>query len=112
MAVTPATIYAARVWLRIQRNGTGITLRRAGSFLSEQMLYLSYDNGASLVGGEDAAATTYRRKVVLLGVRGHATVADTDVQQGDRFGLDGVNFAVESVIPTPGGVQVNAYQDQ
>ena len=45
------------------------------------------------------------QRAVVFGVREHPTVADTDIQRGDRFVMGATEFEVIGVIEAPGEVQ-------
>jgi hypothetical protein len=45
------------------------------------------------------------QRAVVFGVQNHPTIADTDIQRGDRFLLGETEFEVMAVIRAPGEAQ-------
>jgi hypothetical protein len=98
---------AVDAWLRIQRNPTVVTLIRNNHPLVDQTVRVEMENTAN-ADTPDGGVSGSRRSAVLFGVRGHPTVADTDVQRGDLFALNGARFRVVSIAMFPGEVQARA----
>jgi hypothetical protein len=98
---------AIEAWDRIEERATVITIRRGGETLDAQTVRIEMSDG----GREDL---TLRRglnvmpgvqRAVVFGVRQHPTVADTDIQRGDRFVVGTTEFEVIGVIVGVGDVQ-------
>lgn len=100
---------AVDAWGRIQRDPESITIQRGNSDLSAQTVRIEFDNQSGLnsevKGGGGASA---RRSCIVFGVVDHPTVADTNIQRGDKFRLDGTDYRVVQVIKPPGEVQATA----
>lgn len=95
---------AADAWKRINEKPSTITLRTAaGVNRASQVMRLEVDNRASV--GESAAGVTPRMNVILYGIRGHATLADTVMAEGDRFVYAGDQYAIQDVILQTGEIQ-------
>lgn len=109
---------AERIWIKIQRNKlpivftkpkvvtkTGTTPETA---LPAQMVRVTSDSRATVVGG--VAGTAPKHALVVFGVKGHPdpAVTDTDIDEGYTFPYDGETYRVNKVIPVPGGVQAIA----
>jgi hypothetical protein len=45
-------------------------------------------------------ATVSETRVLVLGYKGHATIADTDLQRGDRFKHQGQTYTVTQILPS------------
>lgn len=98
---------AALAWRRINDKPTSVTFRTAaGATLAAQTVRVESDNTATPA--ESAAGAAPRRKVVIFGVRNHATVADTVVAEGYRFVLNNDEYRVMDLILTLGEVQALA----
>lgn len=92
-------------WARIQEKPFSVVIVRGTSTtLAAQTVRLEYSNQmpSEPSGG---AGTSSKQTVILFGVRGHATVADTNVMRGDRFAVSGVQYRVVAVVLTLGEVQ-------
>jgi len=74
-----------------------ITVRRGSSTLGAQTVRLETLASQRAVVGE--GGVTFMCDAHLLGYRDHPTVADTDIQAGDRFRADGVDYDVVIVLP-------------
>ena len=95
---------AALAWRRINDNPTSVELRTlAGADLAAQTVRLDWDNSASMAQGEAGAAAV--RKLTMLGVKGHATVADTVIEVGYTFKLNGESLRCVHVIPQIGQIE-------
>mgnify|MGYP006921630760 CR=1 FL=1 len=94
------------VWRMIQRHSASVSFDRAGVALAAQTVRLAYDNTQLTSRGEVGQAT--ERKLVILGVRDHPTIADTDIRAGDRFAIGKALYEVFDVIVLPGSVQAFA----
>ncbi len=95
---------AARAWRRIGDKPTSVTFKKPnGTTLAAQTVRLESDNSASLAESEAGAAP--RRKLIIFGVRNHATVTDTDIAEGYRFISGNDLYRVVDIITTLGEVQ-------
>ena len=98
---------AVEAWERIGEKATAITIRRGGETLDTQTVRIEMSDG----GREDLDlrrglnVTPGVQRVVVFGVRQHPTVADTDIQRGDRFVVGVTEFEVIGVIAVVGEVQ-------
>lgn len=81
----------------IALKSTSITVRRGSSTLGAQTVRLETLASQRAVVGE--GGVTFMCDAHLLGYRDHPTVADTDIQAGDRFRADGVDYEVVIVLP-------------
>ncbi len=76
---------------------TSVVLIRDGAAQTAQAVRIEELRSRSEAPTE--AGYTGRADVVLIGYKGHPTIADTDVQRGDRFAVDGVSFEVTMLVP-------------
>lgn len=76
---------------------TSITVRRGNSTLSAQTVRLETLASQRAVVGE--GGITYQCDALALGYKNHPSVADTDLQPGDRFQADGVAYEVVILLP-------------
>lgn len=76
---------------------TSITVRRGSSTLSAQTVRLETLASQRAVVGE--GGVTFMCDAHLLGYRDHPTVADTDIQPGDRFRADEIDYEVVIRLP-------------
>lgn len=88
-----ATSIAALIALK----PTSITIVRAGSTLAAQTVRLETLASQRQVAGQ--GGVTHMIDALALGYRNHPTIADTDMQAGDRFTADGVAYEVVAVMP-------------
>lgn len=98
---------AVRAWRRILRKPDEVALRRGTATLTAQVVRVTYDNVRN-TGANEAGGQATERRVVIFGVRGHPTVADTDIRVGDRFARGATVYQVQDVILLPGSVQAFA----
>lgn len=102
-----AATRAALAWRRIQDKPTSVAFRTpSGSTLSAQSVRVENESSASPT--MSAAGKSAARRVVVFGIKGHATEADTDVAEGYRFILGGDEYRVQSIVLTIGEVQAFA----
>lgn len=105
---------AARAWRRINRDPVSVAFTRPRSvaangtvtpdtLLSAQTVRIVSDNRPRQVEGVAGAAP--QRHVVVYGVAGHATVANTDMAEGYRFILGDDEYRIVDVIAVPGELQ-------
>lgn len=99
--------FAVRAWRLIQRNPSSITIRRAETFLDAQTVRVEKSNTAREMPNENAV--TVVRDVIIFGVKGHPddAVADTNIENGDEFGLNGEIYVVDDVVQVVGGIQAH-----
>lgn len=77
---------------------TSIAIERDGqATLAAQTVRLDTYTAASEVGYFFDTGLLRVQGFVLLGYKNHPTVADTDIETGDRFALDGRIYEVEKV---------------
>ncbi len=81
----------------IALKSTSITIVREGSTISAQTVRLETLASPQMV--QTAGGITHRIDGHLLGYKNHPTVSDTDIQAGDRFRADGIDYEVEAVLP-------------
>ena len=72
-----------------------------------QIVRIEFDTTAINERQTDATEASERR-LVLFGVRGHHTQADTDLQNGDLFILNDARYEVMDVVLLLGEVQARA----
>jgi hypothetical protein len=95
---------AAFAWRRINEKPDSIAFKNAaGTVLAAQTVRVESDNSATLAEGVAGAAP--KRKVVVFGVRNHATVADTDIKEGYRFVYLNDEYRCVDIILTLGEIQ-------
>lgn len=106
-AALPGTIdseqRAIRAWVRIQRRPRSIVVIRKGVAQSAQTVRVELNNGGSVTNAAIGQVDT--QGVIVYGVIGHPTVADTDIQEQDRAIIDGKTYTFETVISPPGELQ-------
>lgn len=108
---------AVDAWQRVQRDPTEITIVRHDTTLAAQTVRVVM--GTETNEREGQVGATLRRMGVVFGVRGHATVADTDIRADDRFALNvgtdaaprWIQFTVLDVDYRPGEVQARVEQN-
>ena len=99
-----AATRAALAARRIADKPTSVAFRTpSGSTLSAQSVRVENDSTASPT--MSTAGKSAARRVVVFGIRGHATESDTDVAEGYRFILAGDEFRVQAIVLTLGEVQ-------
>ena len=91
---------AADAWKRINEKPLSIVLRTAaGASRAAQTVRVESDNSATP--SESAAGSAAKRKVIVFGVRNHATVTDTVIAEGDRFVyLGDLYICVDTILQT------------
>lgn len=97
-----ATARARVIWQLIQANPFSVTLKRGSSTLAVQTVRMEYDKAT-----QDAISPAGRgseRALMIFGVRNHPTVANTDLQKGDRFVYQLREYTLlDPIYPLPGG---------
>ena len=95
---------AAAAWRRIQDKPTSVTFRLpGGSSLAAQTVRLESDSNASP--SESVAGAAPRRRVVIFGIRNHATLTNTNMAEGYRFVYLNDEYRVMDIILTLGEIQ-------
>lgn len=95
---------AALAWRRILDKPSSVAFKPpTGATLAAQTVRVESDSNASPA--ETAAGAAPRRKVIIFGVRNHATIADTVIAEGYRFILNNDEYRVIDLIYTLGEVQ-------
>lgn len=95
---------AALAYARILDKPSSVAFKTpAGTVLTAQTVRLESDNSASQ--SESEAGRAPRRKLIIFGVRNHATVTDTNMAEGYRFVSGGDEYKVVDIIETLGEVQ-------
>lgn len=95
---------AALAWKRIQDKPTSVAFRTpAGTILAAQAVRVEADSNATPT--TSTAGKNASRRVVVFGIRNHATLPDTDLAEGYRFNLGNDQYRCESVILTLGEIQ-------
>lgn len=98
---------AARAWARIQDRPTSITVYRDSIAQTAQTVRIEATNSRANIERRDAGEVSVL-SIILFGVRGHATQADTDLERGDLFTYGGGQYRVIDVWRLPGEVQARA----
>lgn len=95
---------SAAAWKRINDKPTSVAFKTTnGTVLSAQTVRLEWDSNASE--SESPAGVTAVRKLIIFGVRDHATVANTNVGEGYRFVYSGDEYRVIDTLLTIGEIQ-------
>lgn len=95
---------AADAWKRINEKPLSIVLRTAaGVNRAAQTVRVESDNSATP--SESAAGSAAKRKVIIFGVRNHATVTDTAMAEGDRFNYLNDQYICTDTILQTGEIQ-------
>lgn len=104
---------AAAAWRRIQDKPSSVAFIRPAvvtptgttpeTTLTSQDVRIEQDNTATPT--ESPTGIAARRKVIVFGVRNHATIADTDMKQGYRFRYEDENYRVNDIILQLGEIQ-------
>lgn len=97
---------AADAWWRISEKPTSVTLKRNGVLLAAQTMRVDVNSSASPA--ESAAGMGAARKLTIFGVRGHSSIADTDIRKGDTVVLGTSEYTVVSINEQNSG-EVQAY---
>lgn len=102
-----AATRAALAWRRIQDKPSSLAFRTpAGVTLAAQSVRVESDNANSM--SSSTAGTAGTRKIVIFGIRDHATLSDTVVAEGYRCIIAGDEYRVQSIVLTIGEVQAFA----
>ena len=76
---------------------TTITVKRGASTLGAQSVRLETLSSQRAIVGD--GGITFQCDAMALGYKNHPTIADTNLQPGDRFVADGVAYEVILVMP-------------
>lgn len=98
---------AAHAWRRLHDKFEPVTSvafkTAAGVTLAAQEVRIEVDNRASM--SSSAAGSAPRMTLIVYGVRNHATIADTIMEEGFRFILGSDEYRCIDVILTLGEIQ-------
>lgn len=107
LAATPTATEAQRAALayrRILDKPSSVAFKTpAGVTLSAQTVRIEPDSSAGMATSE--AGTGQVRKAVVFGVCNHATVTDTNLDDGYRFVLEGDEYRCVGILKTLGEIQ-------
>lgn len=87
---------AQDAWDRIQDKPSSIVLIRAKAPLAAQTMRIEMSE--ELSEGTGGAGQSAKQRGTLFGIKGHCSLADTDIQRDDRFTSKGIQYRVLSVI--------------
>lgn len=96
---------ASAAWRRIQEKPTEITVVRDETVLDPQTVRIEYSTltiAQELTGG---AGNSGHQTAIVFGIRGHATLPDTDIERNDLFTAEGLQFRIISLTLTTGEIQ-------
>jgi len=98
---------ALEAWERIREQPTQIVIRRGDVMLDAQTVRIELSDSAreDLDLRRGLNVTPGVQRAVVFGVRHHPTIADTNIERGDRFVVGATELEVISVITVPGEVQ-------
>jgi len=89
---------------RIGEKPTTVVFKTAaGASIAAQVVRLEYDNRATLA--SSTAGATPRMNLIVYGVRGHPSIADTDIKEGYRFNFGNDSYSISDIILQLGEVQ-------
>lgn len=94
-------------WTFITEKPSSVVLRRGNANLAAQTVRIEYDT-TSNNDVKGAAGQSAKQQVIVFGVEGHPTIADTNIARSDRFAYRGQQFTIISVIFQTGQIQANA----
>ncbi len=96
---------AVDAWSRIQDKPSSIVvIRGKNTTLAAQTVRIETTSNPTEVKGEGDGSSA-RLDVVVFGVTGHPTVANTDLKRDDRFAVSGVQYKVVHVVFQTGEIQ-------
>jgi len=104
-AGTAASDRAADAWRRISEKPTSIVVVRNKVSQPAQTVRVEYSNQQSNAEQKGGAGKSSTQRVMIFGIRGHESEADTDIERDDRIKIDGLQFRVVSVILQTGEKQ-------
>lgn len=106
MTAPSESVRAALAWRRIGHKSESVQFRTpAGTTLPPQVVRVEHDSGAGTATSEAGAGQV--RKAVIFGIKGHATLPDTDIKEGYRCVLGGAEYRCVGTLLTIGEVQAN-----
>lgn len=76
---------------------TSITVVRGATTLSAQTVRIDSLSGSRQI--TTSAGQVHQADGLILGYKGHPTIANTDIKPGDRFALGGVKYEVIALVP-------------
>jgi hypothetical protein len=91
-------------WNHIQRHRKSIALKRGTNTLDAQTVSVQPGNEERQVELASGKSMTIR-DIVIFGVYGHPTVANTDIRKDDQFAYLGRLYKVTDVIVSEGSLQ-------
>lgn len=93
---------AADAWARIQRDPTSVQFMRIGTLQPAQTVRIVISSSSIRETDGSSGATVTRMTVIVFGIQDHATLADTDMQIGDRFFLETQEYEIRTVVAANG----------
>lgn len=95
-------------WIRIQQRPSSIVLLRGNPAVAQtaQIMRVEHDN--TITESEGGGGKSSSQRVFLFGVKGHRTIANTDIQRSDRFVIGTTQYRVVAVMDQIGEVQAIA----
>ena len=99
-----ANIRAAAAWKRIQDKPETVAVWRNDDFDHNETVRLEWDNATNTMANTENAVTAITR-VIVFGIRNHATLPNTDIVEGDEVYLGGEAYQVKDVLLTIGELQ-------
>lgn len=103
---------AADAWSRITDKPASISIYRdrtrttPDETLDPQTVRLEFSSTVREALGEGGRSSI--RDLIVFGIKGHASIPDTDIRRGDVFEHDGNRYRVVDVLTTTGEVQARA----
>lgn len=101
-----ATKRAIDAWRAIQRDPTSVQFIRRGVAASAQTVRV--EHSSSVLTNAQETRTNIKQRLIVFGVVGHPTQANTNVVVGDRFVLQSREYEVKTVTFVPGEIQASA----
>lgn len=101
------SVSADSAWRIVERSPSSVTVIRGGSALAPQTVRIEYLGAGRRMINTTEIARVSTLGVFILGVRNHDTQADTDLQEGDQFALNGRVFVIDHIQYR--GDQLHAY---
>ncbi len=81
----------------IAEQSSSITVKRGATTLEAQTVRIEALGRPREVAGE--GGETVLADALVLGYKGHPTIADTDLQTGDRFAVGGLAYEIVGLVP-------------
>lgn len=95
-------------WVRIQQRPSSIVLLRGNPAVAQTAQTLRVEHESTITETEGGGGKSSSQRVFLFGVKGHRTVADTNIQRNDRFVIGTTQYRVITVMDQIGEVQAIA----